>query len=615
MILQALYELAEEEELLADPDYQQRTVAWLVRVGSDGRLLGIEGTHEGLPSSQGKSRKPRPKSYPLPRVSSRTSGDKAFFLFDKAEYVFGIDPDGERDADRLKKRASLFQARVRECAEATRDPAVQAVLTCLSHIAMGRQTVALPEGCAGNDLFAFIYAPDEDRLVTDREAVRDYWKAQRAADAGDQPHVQCLVSGEWCTPADKHPPVKNVPGGSTSGVSLVSFNKGAFESHGWRRNANAPVSREAAEACATALNRLLHPAYPHAGHTLPRRNLRPGADTAVCYWTAGASSEDFLSCLGPLLEANPEEVKELYQSIWFGRPPDIEDPSAFYALTVSGAQGRASIRDWFESTVTDVQRHLASHFADLSMVRSAVRKADQRPQPALPLRRLLESLAPMGRNDNIPAPLAARLVRAALRAEPYPFSFLQRAIQRARAEIGRSDWRDRQRNDARAALIKAVLNRRKRFFPDITGSYKEVNPDMDPTNTNPGYLLGRLMAVIERMQQVALGEIGATAVDRYFSSASATPRVAFPRLLKNLRHHASKAKDEEKTRGTAGWLEGQVDGILAQLPAFPASLDLEQQGLFVLGYHHQRHWLWMSKEDRQKWEAAHAASEEKAPAQ
>ncbi len=121
---------------------------------------------------------------------------------------------------------------------------------------------------------------------------------------------------------------------------------------------------------------------------------------------------------------------------------------------------------------------------------------------------------------------------------------------------------------------------------------------MDPNNTAPGYLLGRLMAVIERMQQLALHDLNASVVDRYFSGASASPAAVFPRLLKNLRHHARKAKDEPQTGGTTRWLENQVDEITVHLSSFPSHLNLEQQGLFVLGYHHQRNWLWTKKEDR-----------------
>jgi CRISPR-associated protein Csd1 len=318
----------------------------------------------------------------------------------------------------------------------------------------------------------------------------------------------------------------------------------------------------------------------------------------VCYWARGAAADDFLTCLDALFEADADHVRELYRSLWRGVPVDAEDPSAFYALTLSGGQGRATIRDWFESTVGQVQANLAAHFADLDIVRNTPPPKKGGHRPHIPLHALLGSLAPLGKSDQIPAPLASRLIHAALQGTPYPFSVLQRAVQRARAEIGRGEWADLERRDARAALIKGVLNRRKRFLPNQTRATQEVTRDMDPTNKNPGYLLGRLMAVIERMQQTALGEIGASVVDRFFSGASAAPQSAFPRLLKGFRHHARKAKDAEKTRKTAGWLEGQADEILAGLDGFPASLDLEAQGLFVLGYHHQRHWLWMSKEER-----------------
>src|SRR5208282_2256167 len=107
MILQALYRLAMDENLMADPDYEMKPVAWLVRVDRDGRLLGIESAKSEPPEPAAGKRKPKSvaKQYSVPRESGRTSGDRAFFLFDKAEYVFGIDPLGERDAETLKKRA------------------------------------------------------------------------------------------------------------------------------------------------------------------------------------------------------------------------------------------------------------------------------------------------------------------------------------------------------------------------------------------------------------------------------------------------------------------------------------------------------------------------------
>jgi CRISPR-associated protein Csd1 len=38
---------------------------------------------------------------------------------------------------------------------------------------------------------------------------------------------------------------------------------------------------------------------------------------------------------------------------------------------------------------------------------------------------------------------------------------------------------------------------------------------------------------------------------------------------------------------------------------FPAYLSQEQQGMFVLGYHQMRKWLWMTREERDIWNGEH----------
>jgi CRISPR-associated protein Csd1 len=90
--------------------------------------------------------------------------------------------------------------------------------------------------------------------------------------------------------------------------------------------------------------------------------------------------------------------------------------------------------------------------------------------------------------------------------------------------------------------------------------------------------------VLERLQYVALGQTNTTLRDRYFASAMAHPAIVFPQLLRLSVHHASKAAEKgfrlEKLKGD----------ICAGLPArtFPTSLALEKQGLFAVGYYHQR---------------------------
>lgn len=108
---------------------------------------------------------------------------------------------------------------------------------------------------------------------------------------------------------------------------------------------------------------------------------------------------------------------------------------------------------------------------------------------------------------------------------------------------------------------------------------------LDETSSAVPYLLGRLFAAMEKLQSDALGDLNASLRDRYFGAASSTPALVFPRLLRVSAHHASKAEGERR-----GWAERVKAQIVERLPAkpFPRTLTLEDQGLFAIGYYHQR---------------------------
>jgi len=114
--------------------------------------------------------------------------------------------------------------------------------------------------------------------------------------------------------------------------------------------------------------------------------------------------------------------------------------------------------------------------------------------------------------------------------------------------------------------------------------------------------------------------VNASIVDRYFSGASASPKSVFGSLLRNARHHARKAKEDTKSKGQIFNLERLIDQICSQFDVslqdaanpktvyengFPSYLSLEQQGMFVLGYHQMRKWLWMKREERDIWNIEH----------
>ncbi len=473
MILQALHKLAEREGLLANPDYEPKEVAWIVRIDEVGKFLGFIGTHFETILPGRKKPKVVAKKIMVPIQPLGRSGTKApaCFMVDNAKYVFGLPTKDKEfsETEGLEKSGSFLDL-VRLCASETEDKATLAIISFLESVRSGKENIKLPEDCKSNDLFAFAVAPDFDCLVHERSAIQTYWKKLRSMFGGgtiETPSRTCLVSGNEVADSGLFKLIKKVPGGSSSGVALVSFNKAAFESYGWKGNDNAPISREASEACAATLNRLLDDQYPdpkNPDQTMPVRNLRLSTDTVVCFWSE-KSGDEFCSVFGGLLEANPEMVKAIYQSVWRGRVPDIEDLSAFYALTLTGTQGRAIVRGWFESTVKDVAQNIARHFADLDIVRNTPKPKERDLPPQMPLSLLVKALAPEGDSKKIPAPFIAEIITAALKGTQYPLSILQRSLERTRAEIGNDSWIDLERRDARAAMIKGCTQPSQTVFP------------------------------------------------------------------------------------------------------------------------------------------------------
>lgn len=106
---------------------------------------------------------------------------------------------------------------------------------------------------------------------------------------------------------------------------------------------------------------------------------------------------------------------------------------------------------------------------------------------------------------------------------------------------------------------------------------------LDTTNHNPAYLLGRLFATLEKIQEEANPGINATIRDRYYSAASSTPVAVFTTLLRLKNHHLGKLH-----KGRAVQLEKLIAEIMSDLNDFPRILTLQEQGRFALGYYHQR---------------------------
>jgi CRISPR-associated protein Csd1 len=211
-------------------------------------------------------------------------------------------------------------------------------------------------------------------------------------------------------------------------------------------------------------------------------------------------------------------------------------------------------------------QRIQGHFEDIRIVH-----ADFEPEH-LSLFRLLTGLALLNKADNIPPNLGGEVMRAILEDRPYPAPMLNLAVQRCRAE--------QKPTYARAAAIKAYLNR---VIRRANANEREFLPMLDPANLNPAYRLGRLFAVLEKIQEEASPGLNATIRDRYYGAASSTPVSVFTTLLRLKNHHLGKLN-----QGRAVQMEKLIGEIMQGLDDFPRQLALPDQGRFALGYYHQR---------------------------
>ena len=571
MILQALSDYYRRKCDDSDPaqrlpafGLEQKEIPFILEISTDGELLQLRDTRE----LQGKKKVAR--VFRVPQGIKKTSGVAANLLWDTLEYVLGVDTKGK--PERVAEQHAAFRARIEVLPEVAREDAgIQAVLRFLHRrdVAQLERQPAWNEALEGNAVMSFRLHGDQD-LVCQRPAVVQ--AALSAAGADDAPQAMCLVTGERAPVERLHASIKGVWGAQTSGANIVSFNARAFESYGKteRQGENAPVSRAAAFAYTTALNHLLRKDSP--------QRMQVG-DASTVFWAE--RQDPFETIFGDIFQDNPDggttAVRALLDAVHSGQWGESDENLHYHVLGLAPNAARISIRFYHCITLSELGQCIAQHFEDLSLARGPH-------DPQYPsLFRLLTAVALQNKADNIPPNLGGAIVDALLAGPdaPYPSLWLNAAVGRCRAE--------QNVNYLRAAAIKACLNRHIRF-PQSTE--KEFLPMLDLSNTHPAYRLGRLFAVLEKIQEEASPGLNATIRDRYYGAASSTPVAVFTTLLRLKNAHLKKL-----SAGRTAQFEKLLGEVLAPITDFPKHLPLPDQGRFALGYYHQRQDFFSKKTD------------------
>lgn len=568
MILKSLYDYAHTvADKIPERGIELKEIAYVIVIDRTGKFVRFESK---------RINKTKCQSFPVARTANRSSNEEANILWDNGKYVFGFEKDHESNHN-------LFLGIIDKIAE--RHPYDLSILALSKYYQTPTEELQammrldpLYEEVMNSMSVNFSFRMEEDDILI---AEKNHLFKDLINLYGENPVIgRCLVTGVSAPIARITTPTP-LPGNSPK-AALVSFQKNSgYDSYGKTQAYNAPISVDAEADIAAALKKLLGK---------DSTNKARIGNRMFVFWGSKQDSVDkeveqgmsFLLDIPDKKATDPDEkvgkVTKLFKSIYSGQIKTTLD-DRFYILGLAPNTGRIAVVFWSDTTLKQFAGKIEKHFRDMQIIDT--RKPESR-RNYFGVFSMISAVTLGGKLSDALPNLAESVTEAIVNDSLYPMQLLYSAIERIKAELN-----DRTVSIERAAIIKAFINRKTRN----SNINKPLEIMLDKSNTNQGYLCGRLTAVLEKIQKDSGS--GDSIRTRYMASASSTPSVVFPAMLNVSVHHSEKLPDKSRI-----FFEQLKQEIMDKLPAsgFPSHLDISDQGRFFVGYYHQRADLYTKKE-------------------
>lgn len=561
-MIRELQQYAESHDLVSQPGYASKSVKWCIDITEQGGYVGfLELGAAGERGNRGITFRQAPHLEQPELIAGGVV--RCHFLVESLSVIACM-----ADDIKTREKHAYFIRLLEEAANTV--PELDAWVRCLRDEA----TLELMR----RDIESARAKPTDratircnGRFVVEDNRWHGWWDTFRQSLQGKGVTMaRCLVTGADAPIALTHPKVGGMVslGGNATGSVLVSFDKPAFSSYGLEQGKNAPISESVAAAYQSALNDLMGRGIELAG-------------MKALYWYKESvpQSEDLLYFLngGDSVPAS-NDLKEMQAMTEAGRninalrEPKAFDPrpseNRFYLLLVSAVSARIMVRAWYEESYDELKWHVNQWFEDTALVRR-----DGAPGRRWSLYSLLKSVQFAERE--VPAPQVRAFWEAAVLNRPIPRAIAVLALDRIRHDIVGGNTPP----EPTFALVKAFVLRHQRK----DGTSMSVGLDQD--RPEPAYHLGRLLALMSRLQQESSRDRSSSGwVSRYYSAMSTTPALMAGRLFQMSEHYYARMTD---SRGLEHWFRTQIADVMSRVQDIPRTLSLEEQALFALGFYHQ----------------------------
>lgn len=606
-MLKALYDYAVKNDLALPPGFVNKSIRAYILLAEDGHYLGIEQCEDEV--------------LPCPDIGSMAnSKDKCNILAEKLSCVV-VDPQAGENVKNQFFRQTLHDGASAEpklalCLRALEDQEVATLILeeCKKRKLKGMDRISFKVG---------------GRSILKSPALSAWWSEYRKqfTKNNGQPEMRCMITGEPTVPLATVPPVTGLAavGGHPRGDALICFDKSAFCSYGLKQAANAPVSETAFAAVKAALDDLLAGApamyqRKKADQVVPIAPIFAGIKFLHWYDEPIGLEEDAIQ--RDLIDFEDEDDEEdddelteaeqqaqerqreaqanaaadrLVKSVQTGEhAPKLNN--RYHILLLSGANGRVMVRHYENGSYETLQKNLAQWEVDLKLV-------DDWGTQLLRPRKLsarLSCLMKYQQNDNKPfermkkelAGLTPTIILAILHNTPLPDEVAVRALATIRSKMVQEEEEQKKWPSMAVCCqwLKVWLLRKHRARNEEEHLMPYYHPDMP----SAAYHCGALVAIYTDLQKKAMPKIGAGIAQRYYASASRTPKLVLGQLermakiyLEKLEQMSKNDLEKPKWRALAKSYENHLNTVSCFFTPehpLPSALNLEEQSYFALGY-------------------------------